>query len=210
MTPLVWLRRAGLLVVLVGDSFRLIGLASLPPERRENCKRYSKTHKREILAELREEDSAWRVLWWFHGTGLDLSLNEAGQVVWSVRQGFERLWEVRPGVLPTRSPRALPADCEWQCWRFACQHHREILAELQPCKGWKPTGPGGGCATLEEFKRELEKEAKRGVLRYCPFHEMWICRKDCPKWCGRWNEPLTDGERAYWAALWPDEKQNVV
>lgn len=198
------LRKAGLVPVLAGDSFEVLGLENLPEDRREKCRQYCRVHEREILQELRNE--AWFQggfhLAWFRDVGLDLSQNDAGQVVWAVRQGWEKFWDVRPGALPTRAAKVLPADCEWQCWLYACKHRREIMAVLEPCKGWKPSQPSEGCTTLEEFNNELEKERRRGVVTFCPFLDMWICRKDCPKWCGRWNEPLTSEERKYWAALW--------
>ncbi|MCR5219621.1 MAG: hypothetical protein K6E31_01320 [bacterium] len=199
------LRRAGLVPVLAGDSFEALGLENLPDDRRERCRQYWREHEREILQELRDE--AWFRggfhLSWFRDVGLELALDDSGMVVWTVVKGWEKFWDVKPGALPTRSAKVLPADCEWQCWLYACKHRREILAALQPCKDWKPSQPSGGCATLEEFINELEKERRRGVVTFCPFHDMWLLRKDCPGWCGRWNEPLTNAEREYWAALSP-------
>lgn len=210
--PLTWLRDAGLVVVLAGDSFAVLGLSSLQADRRKRCIRYCKEHKAEILEALRAEERAWKVLplAWFRDLGLELSLDESGQVVWAVKPGWEKFWNVKPGALPTRAQGTLPDDCEWQCWQYACRHRRELLAALQPCKGWKPTKPIKEGESLEELVAALEEERKRGLATICPFLEMWIFLKDCPRWCGRWNEPLTEREKQYWAALWKDEKPKAA
>ncbi|MBR5347248.1 MAG: hypothetical protein IK129_06395 [Deltaproteobacteria bacterium] len=175
-----------------------MGLEKLEEIRREKCRQYCQEHEREILQELRareRERHYWKNfhLAWFRAAGLDLSLDKSGQVVWAVRPGFEKLWAFSPGQLPRAVSGAL-VDIEWRCWRHGCRYRREILAALQPCKSWKSPQPSGGCLTLEEFLDELEKKRRRGLVAFCPFLDMWICGKDCPKWCGRWNERLTEGE----------------
>ncbi len=196
-SPLSILRKAGLVPVLAGDSFEVLGLENLPEDRREKCRQYCREHEPEILSELKTEEWYWKVfhLSWLKDAGLALSLNESRQVAWEILPAFQKIWDL--------GPEQRIADTAWECWRYACKHHREILAALEPCKGWKPSQPSGGCTTLEEFNNELEKERRRGVMTFCPFHDMWLLRKDCPGWCGRWNEPLTNAEREYWAALSP-------
>ncbi|MCR5219913.1 MAG: hypothetical protein K6E31_02820, partial [bacterium] len=183
--------------MLAGDSFEVLGLENLPEDRREKCRQYCREHEPEILSELKTEEWYWKVfhLSWLEDAGLALSLNEFRQVEWKILPAFQKIWDL--------GPEQRIADTAWECWRYACKHHREILAALEPCKGWKPSQPSGGCTTLEEFNNELEKERRRGVMTFCPFHDMWLLRKDCPGWCGRWNEPLTNAEREYWAALSP-------
>lgn len=192
--PLACLRKAGLMVVLAGDSFRVIGLASLPPERREKCIQYFRQPKQEIRTALIKEQ-AMRDLpaAALRGAGFELTANRRGELIMTLRRGCR-----------------MDAGKRRQWEQYARGHQREVLASAKPCKGWKPTGPGGGCATLEEFLQELEKERRRGVITFCPFHGMWLCLKDCPKWCGRWNEPLSDKEREYWAALWPEKKPSAA
>jgi len=198
VSPLSIIRRAGLVPVLAGDSFEVLGLENLPDDRRERCRQYCREHEREILQELRDE--AWFRggfhLSWLRDAGLELSWDGVGQVEWEILPEFRRIWRI--------------VDHAFICWRYACEHRREIMAALQPCRGWKPDKPSGGCTTLEEFNKELEKERRRGVVMFCPFHDMWLLRKDCPRWCVRWNEPLTDAEREYWGALWKDGRPDAA
>ncbi len=203
-SPLSILCRAGLVPVLAGDSFEVLGLGNLADDRREKCRQYCREHEREIVSELKTEEWYWKVfhLAWLRNAGLDLSLDESGQVAWKILTNFQKIWDLEP--------EKRIVNTAWECWRYACQHRHEILAALQPCKGWEPSQPSGGCATLEEFRQELEKERRRGVMTFCPFHDMWLLRKNCLRWCGKWAEPLTAGEQRYWAALWPEKKPSAA
>ncbi|MCR5219876.1 MAG: hypothetical protein K6E31_02635, partial [bacterium] len=186
------------------DAFEVLGLCNLPPDRRAKCIQYYTAHEKEIHSELKQEERYWKVfhLSWLRDAGLELSWDGVGQVEWEILPEFRRIWNLGPDERLV--------DHAFTCWRYACKHRRKIMAALQPCRGWKPDKPSGGCTTLEEFNNELEKERRRGVLRYCPFHGMWLLRTDCPRWCGRWNEPLTDGEREYWGALWKDGRPDAA
>ncbi|MBO4793199.1 MAG: hypothetical protein J5556_01365 [Deltaproteobacteria bacterium] len=175
------LRKAKLVVVLAGDSFRVLGLENLPEDRRERCRWYCHQHEREILKALRAEESAWKVLplAWLRNAGLELALDESGQVAWTIREGFQKIWDL--------GPEKRIVNTAWECWRYACLHRREILAALKPCKGWEPPGPCGGCATLEEFRQRQKEWGAEGIV-YCPFREEWMYRKDCHYVCGSWDK----------------------
>lgn len=183
LSALAALRKAKLAVVLAGGSFRVMGLENLPEDRRERCRRYCQEHEREILSELKHEEWYWKVfhLSWLRDAGLELSLDESGQVAWTIREDFQKVWDLEP--------EKRIVDAAWECWRYACQHRHEILAALQPCKGWEPTGPCGGCATLEEFQQRRKDWAVDGIV-YCPppFRGGWMYRKDCHYICGSWDK----------------------
>ncbi len=203
-SPLSILRKAGLVPALAGDSFEVLGLENLPDDRRERCRQYCREHEREILQELRDE--AWFRggfhLSWLRDAGLELSWDGVGQVEWEILPEFRRIWNLGPDERLV--------DHAFTCWRYVCKHRREILAALKPCKGWIPTRPIKEGESLEELIQTLELERQRGEITVCPFLQMWIAVKDCPKWCGTWNEPLTDGEREYWGALWPEKKPSAA
>ena len=114
---------------------------------------------------------------WLKDAGLELSWNGIGQVTWTIREGFQKIWDLGPGERLVNHA--------WECWLYAKAHRREILAALKPCKGWIPTRPIKEGESLEE----LELECQRGEITVCPFLEMWIAVKDCPKWCGRTGKP---------------------
>ena len=181
LPALAALRKAKLVVVLAGDSFRVLGLENLPEDRRERCRWYCHQHEREILKALRAEESAWKVLplAWLRNAGLELALDESGQVAWTIREGFQKIWDL--------GPEKRIVNTAWECWRYACLHRREILAALKPCKGWEPPGPCGGCATLEEFRQRQKEWGAEGIV-YCPFREEWMYRKDCHYVCGSWDK----------------------
>lgn len=177
-----------------------------PPERRDEPGQAQKFLYRSRIGTRRKKewsrpDGAF-YLSWLYDAGVILSLDEAGQVTWTVREGFQKIWDLGPGERLVNHA--------WECWRYVCKHRREILAALKPCKGWIPTRPIKEGETMEELIQALELEHQRGEITVCPFLQMWIAVTDCPRWCGRWADPLTEEEKKFWAVLWPDGKQNAA
>lgn len=190
----------------------LMGVQGAPPEKEETQQKPPERHnepeqaqkfsyRSRIGARRKKEwsrpDGAFH-LSWLYDAGVILSLDEAGQVAWTIREGFQKIWDLGPGERLVNHA--------WQCWQYAKAHRREILAALKPCAGWIPTRPIREGESLEELIQALELERQRGEITVCPFLQMWIAVKDCPRWCGRWADPLTEEEKKFWAVLWPDGK----